>query len=50
MLQGLVILEDELLEAEVGVEGEVVLQVGRGECVPVQNEGLTGHELHKPLA
>ena len=35
MLQGLVILEDELLKAEVGVEGDVVLQVGGGECVPM---------------
>ena len=32
------------------VEGDVVLQVGGGEHVPVQCEGLTGHELHEPLA
>ena len=44
------VLENELLEAEVSLEGDVVLQVGGGECVPVQYEGLTGHELHQPLA
>ena len=50
MLQGLVILEDELLEAEVSLEGDVVLQVGGGERVPVQREGFAGHELHESLA
>ena len=50
MLQGLVILEDELLEAEVSLEGDVVLQVGGGEYIPVQYESLAGHELHEPLA
>ena len=48
--QGLVVLENELLEAEVSLEGDVVLQVRGGECVLVQDEGLAGHELHKPLA
>ena len=50
MLQGLVILEDELLEAEVSLEGDVVLQVGGGDHIPAQYEGLAGHELHEPLA
>ena len=50
VLQGMVVLEDELLEAEVRLEGEVVLQVGGGEYIPVQYKGLAGHELHKPLA
>ena len=44
------ILEDELLEAEVGLKGDVVLQVGGGKCIPIQYKGLAGHELHKPLA
>ena len=42
--------KNELLEAKVGLEGDVVLQVGGGEHIPVQNEGLAGHELHEPLA
>ena len=50
MLHGLVVLENEFLEAEVDLEGEVVLQVGGGECIPVQYEGLSGHELHESLA
>ena len=49
MLKSKVILENEFLEAEVGVEGEVVLQVGGGNHIPVQRESLTGHELHKSL-
>ena len=44
------VLENEFLEAEVSLEGEVVLQVGGGECVSVQYESLAGHELHEPLA
>ena len=44
------VLENELLEAEVSLEGDVVLQVGGGEHVPVQHEGLAGHELHELLA
>ena len=32
------------------VEGDIVLQIGGGECVPVQCEGLAGHELHESLA
>ena len=48
--QSLVVLQDDLLEAEVGMEGDIVLQVGGGEHVPIQYEGLTGHELHKPFA
>ena len=44
------IFEDELLEAEVSLEGDVVLQVGGGEHISVQYEGLAGHELHEPLA
>ena len=44
------VLENELLEAEVTLEGDVVLQVGGGECVPVQDEGLAGHQLHQSLA
>ena len=44
------VLENELLEAEVTLEGDVVLQVRGGECVPVQDEGLTGHELHELFA
>lgn len=50
MFQGLVVLEDELLEAKVSLEKDVVLQVGRGESVPIQYEALAGHELHEPLA
>ena len=50
MFQGSVVLEDELLEAEVGLEGEVVLQVGGGDHIPIQYEGLAGHELHEPFA
>ena len=44
------VLENEFLEAEVSLEGNVVLQVGGGEYIPVQYEGLAGHELHEPLA
>ena len=44
------VLENELLEAEVTLEGDVVLQVGGGKCVPVQDEGLAGHELHELFA
>ena len=50
VLQSLVILKDELLEAEVSLEGNVVLQVGGGEYIPVQYESLAGHQLHEPLA
>ena len=50
VLQGLMVLENEFLEAEVSLEGNVVLQVGQGEYIPVQYEGLAGHELHEPLA
>ena len=46
----MMVLEDELLEAEVSLEQDVVLQVRGGECVPVQYESLAGHELHKPFA
>ena len=49
MLHSKVILKNELLEAEVGVEWEVVLQVGGGYRIPVQRESFTGHELHKTL-
>ena len=49
MLHSKVILKNELLEVEVGVEGEVVLQVGGGDRIPVQRESFTGHELHKTL-
>ena len=44
------VLENELLEAEVSLEGDVVLHVRGGKCVPMQDEGLAGHELHEPLA
>ena len=44
------VLQDDLLEAEVGMEGDIVLQVGGGEHVSVQYEGFTGHELHNLLA
>ena len=50
MLQSLMVLENEFLEAEVSLEGDVVLQVGGGEYIPVQYEGLAGHELHEALA
>ena len=50
VLQSLVVVQDDLLEAEVGMEGDIVLQVGGGEHVPIQYEGLAGHELHKPFA
>ena len=50
VLLEMVVLEDELLEAKVCMEGEVVRQVRGGECVPVQYEGLAGHELHELLA
>ena len=43
------VLENEFLEAEVSLKGEVVLQVGGGKCVSVQDEGLTGHQLHEPF-
>ena len=49
MLQSPVALKNEFLEAKVSLEGEIVLQVGGGECVPVQYEGLAGHELHQPF-
>ena len=32
------------------LEGDIVLQVRAGECVPVKDEGLAGHELHESLA
>ena len=35
VLQSLVVLQDDLLEAEVGMEGDIVLQVGGGEHVPI---------------
>ena len=44
------VLKDELLEAEVSLEGDVILQVGGGENILVQHEGLAGHELHESLA
>ena len=44
------VLKDELLEAKVSLEGNVVFQVGGGECIPMQYEGLAGHKLHKPFA
>ena len=50
VLQGLMVLEDEFLEAEVGLEGDVVFKVGGREYIPVQYEGLAGHELHEALA
>ena len=46
----MMVLEDEILKAEVDLEGDVVLQVGGGDHIPVQYEGLAGHELHEPLA
>ena len=49
VLQGMVVLEDELLEAKVSLEGEVVLKVGGGDHIPVVYEGLAGHELHEPF-
>ena len=50
VFQALVVLEDELLETKVSLEGEVVLQVRGGKSVPIQHEGLAGHELHEPFA
>ena len=50
VFQGPMVLENELLEAEVSLERDVVLQVRGGKCVPVQYEGLAGHELHESLA
>ena len=49
MLHSKLILMNKLLKAEVGVEWEVVLQVGGGYHIPVQRESFTGHELHKTL-
>ena len=46
----MIVLEYELLEAKVGLEGDVVLQVGGGEHILVQYEGLAGHQLHEALA
>ena len=43
----MMVLKNELFEAEVSLKGEVVLQVGGGKCVPVQYEGLAGHQLHE---
>ena len=50
VLQGLMVLKNELLEAKVSLEGDVVIQVGGGECIPMQYESLAGHELHDPFA
>ena len=44
------VLENELFEAEVGLEGDVVLKIGGGKCFLIEYEGLAGHELHEPLA
>ena len=44
------VLKNELLEAKVSLEGDVVIQVGGGECIPMQYESLAGHELHDPFA
>ena len=46
VLQGLVVLQDELLEAEVDLEGNVVLQVGGWEQTSIEYKGLAGHQLH----
>ena len=48
-MQGAVVGQNELLETEVGVVDQVVLQVGEGDLVAVQNQSLGGHQLHEPL-
>ena len=50
VLQGLMVLQDELLEAEVDLEGNVVLQVGGWEQTSIEYKGLAGHQLHEALA
>ena len=44
------IFDNELLKVEVSLEGDVVLQVRGGKCIPIEYEGLAGHQLHELFA
>ena len=46
---GSMIRTDQVLETEVGLEGEVMVEVGVRDLVAVENHSLSGHELKHPL-
>ena len=48
-LVGVVRVTDHILQAEVCLAAEVMVEVGVRDLIPLQDHGLSGHELHQPL-